>query len=670
MYLLFQQRIRVRFTEFLRFHYGIEQLALKLEVPPSVELGEVALPIAFDLAKRLKRAPRAIAQEIVDKLGPIEGVEKAGVAGAGYINLHFQRSDFFRQLAMGNTDVVSAQTTSLGGKVIIEHTNINPNKAAHIGHLRNAVLGDSFVRFLRALGRTVEVQNYIDNTGVQVADVIVGFEYLQRLSRPQVKALIETPSVRFDYYCWDLYARVSQFYVEEPARLELRSETLHKIEAGGNETAALAELVATTIVRAHIATMSRVNVQYDLLPRESDILHLKFWETAFSKLKDRGALIFEEVGKNKGCWVMKAGESEAEAPQDTASPSPHDEDKIIVRSNGTVTYVGKDIAYQLWKFGLLGKDFFYEPFHTYDDGHVIWMSSSVQNESSRRAPAFGHGTHVFNVIDVRQSYLQNIVVQGLRVLGFHDAAERSVHFDYEMVALSPQCCRELGIELSEEDQKRPYIEVSGRKGLGVKADDLIDTLIAKALSEVEKRQTDLPASEQKKIAHQIAVGGLRYFLLKYTLHSVIAFDFDEALSFEGETGPYLQYAVVRAQNIFRKLTEENPTFSPTRLPALAALTSYEEFLKGKENDEVWGLVLLASQLNVQVTQAVATHEPATIAKYAFNLAQAFNNFYHKHRILPEPDPKRKDFLLSVVYIVQQTLESALNLLGIQVPERM
>ncbi len=667
MYHILQQQIREHFSEFLKSKYGIDGLEVKLEIPPELQFGEFALPIAFDLAKRLKKAPRAIAQEIASSIGPLEGIERVMAAGAGYINLHVQRSWYFsHQCAAPKTR--PTLEPGISGKIIVEHTNINPNKAAHIGHLRNAALGDTFVRLLRSMGHEVEVQNYIDNTGVQVADVVVGFEHIERHSRAEIEKLIHNPRARFDFYCWDLYARVSQFYEEDRARLALRGETLHRIEVGGNETAGIAELVATAIVRAHIATMWRLGVQYDVLPRESDILHLKFWDRAFSQLKERGAIVFEAEGRRKGCWVMKAAEESG--PKRSDESDEHDEDKIIVRSNGTVTYVGKDIAYQLWKFGLLGKDFHYRPFHTYDDGHVIWASSSEPVEGVKVPRRFGGGTEVYNVIDVRQSYLQNIVVQGLRALGYDDAADHSIHFDYEMVALSPRCCAELGIELSEEDRKRPYVEVSGRKGLGVKADDLIDELSSKALTEVKKRHPDLPAPEQQRLASQIAIGGLRYFLLKYTLHSVIAFDFEEALSFEGESGPYLQYAVVRAKNIFRKYAEENRTFLLDSLIEQAAGRDFQKYLAGSENDELWGLILLASQLRVYQSQAVVSREPATVAKYAFNLAQSFNNFYHKHRILPEPDRERKEFLLLLVAVVMRTLEEALNLLGIEIPEKM
>ena len=391
----------------------------------------------------------------------------------------------------------------------------------------------------------MEVQNYIDNTGVQVADVVAAFHYLRRNRRPKYRSCCDDPAVRFDYYCWDLYARVSSYFKEHPEALDWRHETLHAIESGTGELAQLAATVADAIVGYHLKTMDRLGIHYDVLPRESEILHLKFWETAFEQLKERKAIYFETEGKNKGCWVMPASAFKEQTNEDT------EDSKVIVRSNGTVTYVGKDIAYQLWKFGLLGKDFFYRPWKI--GGHIVYHQRGAADRSRVRISAGARS--VYNVIDSRQSYLQDVVVAGLRALGYNQQADRSIHFSYEMVVLTPRTCVELGIELSEEDQKKPHVEVSGRKGLGVKADDLIDKLIEKALEEVDSRHPEAPEAERRQVATQIAIGALRYFMLKYTRNSVIAFDFQEALSFEGETGPYVQYAAVRARNILRKLAE-------------------------------------------------------------------------------------------------------------------
>ncbi|MGH9628960.1 MAG: arginine--tRNA ligase, partial [Bryobacteraceae bacterium] len=419
--------------------------------------------------------------------------------------------------------------------------------------------------------------------------------------------------------------------------------------------AELGHIVADAIVRAHLATMLRLNILYDVLPRESEILHLQFWATAFELLKKRKAVYYETEGKNKGCWVM---------PGSAFSDSAGEEDsKVIVRSNGTVTYVGKDIAYQLWKFGLLGKDFYYRHFMTYPCGHELWVSTDQSADGKN--PAFGKGARVYNVIDSRQSYLQDVVVAGLRALGFEKEAEASVHFSYEMVALTPATCVELGIELSEEDKRRPYVEVSGRKGLGVKADDLIDQLTAKSLEEVESRHPEASAEERKKVAAQIAIGALRYFMLKFTRNSVIAFDFGEALSFEGETGPYVQYAAVRARNILRKLEERGE-----QMPVFRQELSPSAMARQLDTEDIWQLLLAASRADVAIERAIASGEPSHVARYAFQLAQAFNNFYHSYPVLAEENRERRTFLLWMTNYFSSQLQRTLWVLGIEVPPYM
>ena len=645
-----EKQIHAAFRDCLRAQFGVES-DFALEQPRQPSFGEIAVPVAFQLAKTLKQPPKKIAAELVAAVGEIPGVAAMEVAGNGYINVRFDRGAYAAALLTPEDEGAFAS----GGKVIVEHTNINPNKAAHIGHLRNAVLGDTFVRMLRARGNHVEVQNYIDNTGVQVADVVVGFHFLEHKT-PAGVALLMNGEEPFDYICWDLYARTSQHYKDHPEALAWRAETLHGIESGKGVLAELAHLVADTIVNAHLATMLRLNIQYDVLPRESEILHLKFWAAAFDLLKERNAIYFETEGKNNGCWVMpsSAFRGEDEANEDS---------KVIVRSNGTVTYVGKDIAYQLWKFGLLGKDFYYRPLMRYTDGHQVWVSTDEpQPEPS---PHFGKGHTVYNVIDVRQSYLQDVVVAGLRALGFDEQADRSIHFSYEMVALSPRCCADLGIQLSVEDAKKPYIEVSGRKGLGVKADDLMDKLIESALSEVASRHAEDNELAQRAVAVEIAMGALRYFLLKFTRTTVIAFDFQEALSFEGETGPYVQYAAVRARNIFRKLEERGET-----KPEFAAELTREALARQLGAEDAWQILLAASKAESVVDRAVAAGEPAHVARYAFQLAQTFNNFYHQYPVLAEPDREKKVFLLWMTEFFRTQLERTLAILGIAVPAYM
>jgi arginyl-tRNA synthetase len=674
-------RLTLHLRDFLGRAYHLEHARIVVEQPPNVELGEYALPLAFELAKQLRKPPRKIAEEIVAGLGRIEGFENLEVAGAGYINARVNRAEVAAALAADRKPAAQIPP----GKILVEHSSINPNKAAHIGHLRNAILGDTFVRLLRYAGREVDVQNYIDNTGVQVADVVVGFLYLEKKSRADVEALTRGP--RFDYYCWDLYARVSQWYTEDKQNLPLRTKTLHEIETGGNETAALADLISVAVLRCHLETMDRLDIEYDFLPRESEILHLHFWEAAFSKLKQGGVLFYESEGKNKGCWVMRragtarssppetegtrkndkqAGQPDANREEDPDAERLSEEDqKVIVRSNGTVGYVGKDIAYHLWKFGLLGRDFGYCKFYLYPNQHQCWISA-VEGEADH--PHFGDVREIYNVIDARQAEAQNTVIEALRGLGYTDQADHYTHFSYEMVALTPRCAAELGYTLSEEDNRKAYVEVSGRKGFGVKADDLIDQLIASAKAEVDARHPQLGDDQRRTIAAQIAVGALRYFMLKYTKNSVIAFDFEDALSFEGETGPYAQYAVVRATNIFRKGGISPENWAPDLESSSPA--DWGQFFAGESGNELWELWLTSSKTSYVVDQCIATTEPAYLAKHAFQLAQLFNAFYHRHPILTEADAGRRKFLLATAAVVRRELIRTLAVLGITVPPVM
>jgi len=645
LYLHFQQALAERVCALLRDKYQFDIPNIIIEQPPKIAFGEFALPLAFELAKRLRKPPRKAAEEVVSELGNVPGFKAFELAGAGYINARLDRREFVRQMLSRDRGPAPAKD-----KVLVEHTSINPNKAAHIGHLRNAILGDTFVRLLREASHPVDVQNYIDNTGVQVADVVVGFEHLEGKSHAEVEALTRAP--RFDYYCWDLYARVSQWYEEDSAHKQIRLDTLHKLEAGGNETARIADLISNAILKRHLETMQRLDIVYDFLPRESEILHLHFWELAFEQMKQKGVLRFETEGKNKGCWVMKRSSA-------SIGEIPEEENKVIVRSNGTVTYVGKDIAYHLWKFGLLGRDFGYRRFYQYPDGHNCWISSE---SGEKDHPHFGGVSEIYNVIDSRQSDPQNNVIEALRALGYTDQAAHYTHFSYEMVALTPRCAVELGYDIPEEDRKRAYIEVSGRKGFGVKADDLLDALISSAQKEVDSRQPERGEHERRQIATQIAIGALRYFMLKFTKNAVIAFDFKDALSFEGETGPYVQYAIVRSSNIFRKGGTSAEKSLQTFDPAWAPLLEVE--------DDLWELWLTAGKLSLMVDQCISTTEPAYLVKYAFQLAQMFNNFYHRHHILTEADVPRKALLLATAAIVQRELVRTLSILGIEAPEAM
>jgi arginyl-tRNA synthetase len=659
-------RLREALAGYIRKKYGVE-LTIALERPPKIEMGEAASPVCFELAKRLKRAPRQIAQEIANGLGKIEGIAKVEVAGGGYLNAYFDRGAFWETLRQGAEQKTDSQEW-LSHKIIVEHTSINPNKAAHIGHVRNAVLGDTMVRILRHAGNRVQIQNYIDNTGVQVADVVIGFLHMEQRTPINVKMMAQEP--KFDYYCWDLYAKATNFFAEDKERAaKLRGEALRAIEEGKGKDAEVAQIVADAIVGCHLRTMSRLGIAYELLARESEILHLHFWDAAFDMLKKSGAIQLATSGKMAGCWIMpweeevKEGKEVEEIKEETAEDDENSQDKIIVRSNGTVTYVGKDIAYQLWKFGLLGKDFHYRKWPNAPEGQAVWATTSGANDPA--APHFGEpASSVYNVIDARQAYLQKVVAAGLRALGHEKAAENSIHLSYEIVALTPRCAAEMGYELTPDEAKKPYVEVSGRKGFGVKADDLLDKLEAATLEEVRQRHVQMHAGEQNLTAHAIAVGALRFFLLKFTRNAIIAFDFKDALSFEGETGPYCQYAVVRIRGIWRKGKEAGEA------DVMVTKESASKLLEGAEGNSLWELLVAAGSLDYAVDAAIATQEPAFLAKYAFQLAQGFNNFYHKHHILSETDEQKRAFLLRLTKLVEAQLVKALSLLGIEAPEKM
>jgi arginyl-tRNA synthetase len=703
MILSLQSALRSAIADAVVQLYQLDRASLPpivVDVPPRRALGDLAVTLAFELARRLRKAPRAIAQEIIAALPPIDGIVRAEAAPNGYINVFLDRPALLRRAlapaaAAGENAADAAQPALPDSviprdKTIVEHTAINPNKAAHIGHLRNATLGDTLVRLLRFSGVPVEVQNYIDDTGVQVADVVVGFRELEGKSLADVRAIAD--STRFDYYCWDLYARVTDWYAGDKTRLQVRSDTLHAVEHGGNETAEVAAFIADRIVRCHLKTMGRMNVDYDLLTWEGDILRLKFWATAFGILRDSGQMFLQTAGKLAGCWVMRIeddpGAKAPDASGETATPavaSPAEADgdgagaeaeagdeeqreKVIVRSNGTVTYVGKDIAYQFWKFGLLGKDFNYRRFGTRLDGATLWATTTDAADADQSGrPTFGKAGVTYNVIDTRQAYLQKLLKQALATLGHARESERSTHFSYEMVALSHRTARELGY--TDFDETKPFVEVSGRKGLGVKADDLLDRLIDKAEAEVRRRNADIPAEVARRTAEQIAVAAVRYFLVKFTRTKIIAFDIDEALSFEGESGPYLQYSAVRANNIFLKLQDREGLSEQVLLDRLAASPA-APLSDGAEGDELWELVLQSARLDEVVEQAVRTLEPAVVAKYAFTLAQTFNALYHKYPVLNEERAEWRLWRAAVISYYRSQLTRALDLMGAAVPNRM
>jgi arginyl-tRNA synthetase len=691
MILPIHQLVRVRIVETAERLWHIAPAALPpivIEYPPNRRLGDLAVPLAFELARRLRKPPRAIAQELVAGLGAVEGIGRIEAAPNGYVNFFFDRRSFLLQRLTvrhargvaaprgGPEGATTEQMTGAGPedvppdqastKTIVEHTAINPNKAAHVGHLRNAALGDTLVRLLRFGGVPVEVQNYIDDTGVQVADAVVGFRELEGLTLDEVRQIADAS--RFDYYCWDLYARVTEWYEADRERLNIRAAVLHDIEHGGNDASVLGAFIADRIVRRHLETMARLNIDYDLLTWERDILRLQFWARAFEILKQAGAVFLRTEGPLAGCWVMRIEDDEESSPGDGADEDLGDtREKVIVRSNGTVTYVGKDIAYQFWKFGLLGLDFSYRPFCRRPDGRLLWATTSEPVPGTDPPPAFGRADRTYNVIDVRQSYLQKLLKQALEAMGYRQQAERSIHFSYEMVALSHATARQLGYETI--DMERPFVEVSGRKGLGVKADDLLDRLADQATREVTRRNPDFRAEESRRTGEAIATAAIRYFMVKYSRGKVIAFDIDEALSFEGESGPYLQYSAVRAANIFQKLHEREGLREDEIVAALPD-TDPGYLTSGSEADDLWSLVLEAARLDEIAQQAVRSLELSILAKYAFSVAQAFNAFYHRAPILNEDRTDVRRWRAAAVSYFRAQMTRALDLMGCEVPGRM
>ncbi|HEY2941931.1 MAG TPA: arginine--tRNA ligase [Vicinamibacteria bacterium] len=647
MILPLQARLADAVRAAARSAFGAELGELSFQYPPRLEMGDLALTAPFDLARTLRRKPREIADRLAADLAGAPGVRRAEVAGGGYVNLFLDRAAFARELHGALRGPVPPPRVS--GHVIVEHTSINPNKSAHIGHLRNATLGDTFMRVLRHRGREVGIQNYIDDTGVQVADVVVGFLHMEKKGLAEVERIGD----KFDDYCWDLYARVGDFYAQDPARRKLQAETLHAIETGGNEAARLAAHVAARIVDCHLATMERLAIRYDLLARESDILRLHFWERAFELLKQAGALRLEAEGKNAGCWVL------------TMEAEGSDEDKIIVRSNGTVTYTGKDIAYQLWKLGKLDRDFRYRRHRAYPDGQVLWSTTSEAGEPG--APVFGHANAVYNVIDVGQSYPQRVVKAGVAALAGPEAAAASHHLAYEKVVLSPATARALGYAVAEDEGS---VKVSGRKGLGVKANDLLDALVSKARTEIDARDPERDAAAKEVAAKAIAVGALRYFLLKFGRTKIITFDMEEALAFTGETGPYVQNGVVRARNIFAKLEAEG--HRREELAARAARLDLGAMLEGEEGDEAWSLLVLMARSDEVAEQAVKAEEVSLVAKHAFAVAQAFHGYYQNPRysVLHAENEDRRAFRALLVDAFLRQMEVLTALLGIPIPDKM
>ncbi len=607
---------------------------VEVVVEPSArpEFGDWSTPAPLRAARVLRRAPMEIAGELRVKLAAagLELVAEWTSSPPGYVNAKL-RDEVWARGVIDDALAIDAGTglalppdfQPSDGKVLVEHTATNPNKAAHVGHLRNACIGDTVARILRRTGHDVEVNNYIDDTGVQVADVVVGIREL---------GIEQHEGERFDQFCSRVYVEVSRKYEQDAALLARRSAVLHAIEQGDPKVAPFVKQLAERVVDCHLATMSRFDIQYDLLTWESDIIALGFWEKAFQLLRDSGAIVFAEHGKHAGCWVMPAGAGDQE---DLDS----DETKVLVKSDGIATYTAKDIAYQLWKFGLLGLDFHYRRWKPGSDRPV---ATSTEPQDDAVTETFGRARRVINVIDARQAYPQQIVQRALHRLGFEREAENSIHLAYEVVALSPSAARELGIE-AEAD--RELYALSGRRGIEVRADDLIDRAMAKLGEKALDEDT----------TRLVAAGALRYYLLKFSLTQIIAFDFDEALRVSGDTGVYLQYGYARASGVLRKTSDDGEALvipshlEPSERALLHRIDAYRRTL----------------------VEAALSLSPSALTSYTFSLATALSDFYeHTPPIIRETDAVVRRFRRTLVAASRATLADALHTLGIAALERV
>ncbi len=630
---MWKNELNKRFTEifknFIKEKYGV-LLNIFEEEPPSLKYGEVAFSFPLKLSKELRRKPYELAKEIEENLKEKFYPHKLVSFPPGYLNIFYERNFYINE---GAKFVYEKEPRK--EKILIEHTNINPNKAAHIGHLRNAILGDVLANLFKYMNFNVEVHNYIDNTGVQVADVVLGLIYLEK---KDLNFLEEKE--KLDYYTWDLYSRVSKEIEEKKEFSRLRNEILKKIEEDIEPEATYAKILSKRILECHLKTMRRLNITYDLLPKESEILKSELWKETFEILKSKKVISYEKEGERAGCWVLPLKDSENFS--DLQEP-----EKILVRSNGTVTYTGKDIAYQLWKFGILKERFGFKPFYKYENGKIAW--ETTMEEGEKDSPSFGRGDVVINVIDVRQAYLQKIVKEALKLMGYEKEANNSIHFSYEMVMLSKREAQKIG--------ERKKIQISGRKGVGIKADDFIDELIRRAKEEILKRNIDLREEEGEKLSKEIAQGALKVYFLKFGKEKVINFDFDEALNFDGDTGPYLQYALVRINSLIKKLKKEGKEIR-VKMPI--------------ENipEDLWEYLMHLENFDYKIKKSIKNLDPSILVYFLIEIAKNFHNFYHNHPFLKEENFEIYNKRLFLLYKFQEKLKKGFEILNIPIPERM
>jgi arginyl-tRNA synthetase len=595
-------------------------LQIQMEQPARSEHGDYASNVAMQLAKILRRAPIQIANDIVSRLQDRDSlqklVEQVKVVPPGFINFFLSWQAFLKV-----EEKYVPPVERMGEKVIVEHTSINPNKAAHIGHLRNSCIGDMIGRLYRSTGYQVEVHNYIDDLGNQLADTVVGL----------MNVPLEQEYVRFSDYCWDIYARVNQVYKQDDALQGKRAEVLHALEAGDNNVAWQGILVAERIVRDHLEEMAEFHIDYDLLVWESNIVRNGFWAAAFEILKQSDQFVKETEGKLAGCWVLKQSNEE-----NALEEADHQHDKVLVRSNGILTYTAKDIAYHMWKFGLLSKDFVYRPF----TGH-IWTTASIGDVKS-----YGRADKVLNVIDTRQEYPQAMVKLALETVGYEQAAANLEHVSYGVVSLSPATAEMLGIDTS--DAKSSYT-MSGRQGIGIKISELLDRM-EQVIEEKRTRKTGIPSRE-------IATAAVRYYLLRFALNTEIVFDMQQATEVSGNTGVYLLYSYARGHNILKKA-------DVSVFPVPADINMSE--LQPAERAILRQIITWPDVVEASLRELA----PNLICNYGFELTSLFNNFYAVCPVLQEEDEKKRNFRLWLTSIYTKNLADVLGIIGLPTPTEM
>ncbi len=591
--------------------------------------GDITCNVSFLLSKQLKKSPQEISNEIsklytFDNIPQIKNVESHP---SGYLNFNIDYTQF-SNLVISSSLQENYGSLDIGHneKIVVEHTSVNPNKALHVGHIRNVILGDIVSKILRKGNFDVKVLNYVDDSGLQVADIIVGFTELGFSQEPP-------GNEKFDHYCGDtVYVKTTEKYETDKKLEEKRHEILKQIEDSSSDISKMAQTITRKVLNEQLKTVWNLGVFYDCLNFESQIIHSKLWEKIFEKLKSENQIKYEEAGDNAGCWVI---------------PAEGEDDKILVRSNGVATYIAKDIPYAAWKLGLVEDPFSYKIHSTQKNDQTLYETTLDEIPDHDDNKLNLSGNKVITVIDNRQIRLQKIV-SGLMAKFKEEGAY--THLGYESVTLSADTVKSLGLSVDGESA-----QMSGRKGLYVNADTVLETLTKRVYDESKSRNENLSESELQNIANIVAVGTIRYEMIKPDLDKIITFDLKNSLRLEGDTCSYIQYSYARASRILEK-TETKPNFD----------SGFELLSSEYEKN----LIKKIAMFDVQVNDSVNNFSPKVIAKYSYELAVTFSSFYEHVKVLKSETPELLNARLCLVVSFQKTLKSSLGLLGIDAPERM